>query len=83
MANPPRYPDTGAEPDDEPTSGAPRWVRVMGITLIILLLLVAIVMLVGGGEHGPGRHATSGGARGQAPPSDVTALQAPPVGGLR
>lgn len=35
---------------------APRWVKVMGITLIVLVFLMLLVMLFGGGDHGPGRH---------------------------
>lgn len=38
---------------------APRWVKVMGITLIVLVLLMLLVMLFGGGDHGPGRHLSS------------------------
>jgi hypothetical protein len=64
MVDPPRHADTGAEPDREPTSGVPRWVRVGAITLIIVVLLVVVVMLMSGGEHGPGRHATAGSVTG-------------------
>ena len=45
MADPPSYP------------GAPRWVKVSGIIVIVLALLVVIAIFTGiGGPHGPGRH---------------------------
>jgi len=69
MANQPPYP------------GAPRWVKVLGIIVIVVVLLVAAMMFIGGGEHGPGRHALFGDAGGQVPPSGVTEAQAPPEGG--
>jgi hypothetical protein len=64
MADPPRPPDdSGREPDREPTTGTPVWVKVFGIVALLLVLLVVILLLIGG-EHGPGRHAP--GARGAA-----------------
>ena len=48
MADPPPYP------------GTPRWVKVFGIIVIALVLLVVTMMFIGGGKHGPGRHAASG-----------------------
>jgi hypothetical protein len=48
MADPPPYP------------GAPRWVKVSGIIVIVLVLLVIAVVFTGvGGPHGPGRHLPS------------------------
>jgi L-asparagine transporter-like permease len=44
-----------AEPDRGPTTGTPRWVKIVGIIAVVLLLVLGIIMLVGG-EHGPGRH---------------------------
>jgi hypothetical protein len=39
----------------------PRWVKVFGIIGIALVLLFVILKFTGvGGEHGPGRHKTSG-----------------------
>ena len=69
MANRPTYP------------GAPRWVKVFGIIVIVLVLLVVAMMFIGGGEHGPGRHTPSGDAGGQVPPSSVMEDHAPPEGG--
>ena len=41
----------------------PRWVKISGIIVLLLLLVLVIVMATGiGGEHGPMRHAGSGGA---------------------
>jgi hypothetical protein len=50
MANRPSYP------------GTPRWVKVFGIVVIVVVLLVVGLMFIGGGEHGPGRHTSSGDA---------------------
>jgi hypothetical protein len=74
--------DTAGEA--EPERGAPRWVKVTALVMLVLALLVVVLLLIGGQEHGPGRHAdggtmpsgasevsTSTGARGSghAPPS--------------
>ncbi len=69
MADPPPYP------------GTPRWVKVFGIIGIVVVLLVVARMFIGGGEHGPGRHAPSGDAGGQVLPSSVMEDDAPPEGG--
>lgn len=70
MAEPPSYP------------GTPRWVKVFAILVVVLVLLLGGLMLFGvGGEHGPGRHAPSGDAGVQAPPSLVMESRAPPEGG--
>jgi hypothetical protein len=70
MAEPPSYP------------GAPRWVKVFAVIVIVLVLLFGGLRLFGvGGEHGPGRHAPSDDAGGQAPPSLVMENRAPPEGG--
>ena len=69
MAEPPSYP------------GAPRWVKVFGIIVIVLILLVVARVLIGG-EHGPGRHTPSGDAGGQAPPSGVMEDGATPEGSI-
>jgi hypothetical protein len=66
MANRPPYP------------GTPRWVKVFGIVVIVVVLLVVAMMMFVGGEHGPGRHAPSGDAGGQVPPSGVMEDRAPP-----
>ena len=65
MANRPPYP------------GTPRWVKVFGIIVIVLVLLVVARMFIGGGEHGPGRHAPSGDAGGQVLPSSAMEDHAP------
>ena len=76
MAEPSTFPDSeddaGVNPGRESASGtpaypgAPRWLKVSGIVVLILVLLLVIVMLASGGNHGPGRHAPSGGAGGHA-----------------
>ena len=69
MANRPPYP------------GTPRWVKVLGIIVIVAILLVVAIMFISGGRHGPGRHSPSGGAGGQVPPSGAMEAHAPPEGG--
>jgi hypothetical protein len=69
MANRPPYP------------GTPRWVKVLGIVVIVVVVLVVAGMFIVGGEHGPGRHAPYGDAGGQVSPSGVTEDRAPPEGG--
>ena len=69
MAGPPPYP------------GTPRWVKVFGIIIVVVVLLVVAGMFIGGGEHGPGRHASSGDAGGQVPATSVMEEHAPPEGG--
>jgi hypothetical protein len=63
MAEPPRYSETGEEPDVSPdlelTDGTPRWVKVFG--LIALVLVVVFVILLLTGRHGPSRHSFGGG----------------------
>jgi hypothetical protein len=68
MANRPPYP------------GTPRWVKVLGIIVIVVVLLVIAVMFIGG-KHGPGRHTQSGDAGGQVAPSGAVEAHTPPEGG--
>jgi hypothetical protein len=49
MAEPPRYPDTDADP------GTPRWVKVGGIIIAIALVFVVVVLHLTG-TIGPGAH---------------------------
>jgi hypothetical protein len=67
--------DTGADPPPQPEHQTPRWVKVSGIVILVLVLAVIVMLLVGGGEHGPGRHAGGG-----AQPADVTEGHSPPAG---
>jgi hypothetical protein len=54
--------DTGVAPDREPTTGAPRWVKVLGIIVLGLAILLIGLKLAGiGPDHGPGRHSGGGG----------------------
>ncbi len=45
---------TGSGPD-HPPAGAPLWVKVFGIAVIVAVVLL-IILLIAGGGHGPGRH---------------------------
>jgi len=51
MAEPPRT-GKSLETDDESIGGISRWVRVIGITLVVLVLLVVVMLLAGGGLGG-------------------------------
>jgi hypothetical protein len=68
MANRPPYP------------GIPRWVKVFGIIVIVVVLLVVAITFICG-EHGPGRHTSSGDAGGHVPLSSVMEEYALPEGG--
>jgi hypothetical protein len=48
-----------SQSDQGTPPATPRWVKVVG-AVVVLLILIAIVALVIGGEHGPGRHVSSG-----------------------
>jgi hypothetical protein len=53
--------DSGVTPDHELTTGAPRWVKILGIVVLGLAVLFVGLKIAGiGPEHGPGRH--SGGS---------------------
>lgn len=41
------------------TYSTPRWVKGLAIFIIVLALLLGIMVVTG--EHGPGRHSSSGG----------------------
>lgn len=62
MADTPPPADTENEIDNGPapasTSGTPRWLKVIGIGVILLVVLVVILLLIGGslGGHGPRMH---------------------------
>jgi ABC-type transporter Mla subunit MlaD len=58
-------------------------VKVFGIIIVVVVLVVVAVMFVGGGEHGPGRHAQSGDAGGGVAPSSAVGDHAPPEVGRR
>jgi hypothetical protein len=51
--------DTPAAPGPTSTNGTPRWMKMVGIGVIVLVVLVVILLLTGGGlgGHGPGMHA--------------------------
>ncbi|MGI8460781.1 MAG: hypothetical protein ACR2OC_03965 [Solirubrobacterales bacterium] len=68
-----------ASPERE-ASGAPRWVKVSGFIALGLGVLVVALMLFGGGDHGPGRHTSSGDAPSPVATSPVEG-HTPPAGG--
>ena len=86
MADSPTHPDstTGADgPRDRPPT--PRWVKVSGFIALVLVLVVLAVLLIGSGNHGPGRHVSSGGAGSQSAPAESvepgSGGHTPPAGG--
>ena len=50
------------DPDDVRAAppGIPRWVKVSGLVVAALIVLLIAVMLLAGGDHGPGRHMSTG-----------------------
>jgi hypothetical protein len=64
MADRPSSPERDARADRGPTAGAPRWVKVSGITALALILLLLLILLLAGGDHGPGRHLSARGLGG-------------------
>lgn len=67
-------PDPEGDPVTVPDRGrsrrTPRWVLALGTIAVILIMLFVIVMLTGGGEHGPGRHSSTGGTGAQTAAQD-------------
>ncbi len=64
--------------DRRSTSGAPRWVKVFGIIVLVVVLLF-VISLLAGVRHGPGLHtpsADSGGRTALAVVRDDDALSA-------
>ena len=42
------------------TQGAPKWVKVLGVIVLVIVVGALILRLTGGlGSHGPGRHGSS------------------------
>lgn len=69
MGDPPKTDETSV---DDATTGPPRWVKVFGVVAVLVLLLFVVLLVAGRGEHGPGRHGSSGGsstAYGDVPPA--------------
>lgn len=66
MADTQHSPDKGNDPATGPhrgPTGRPRWVKVFGIVAAVVLLLLVVMILAG---HGPGNHAPSADAGGEA-----------------
>lgn len=58
----------------------PRWVKGLGLAIVIGVLLVVGVMLLGGGQHGPGMHTGTGTAT-DGPSRSTSSAAAAGVGG--
>lgn len=50
--------ETDLGPDRGAATGTPRWMKVVGISVIVLIVLVVILVLAGDGlgSHGPSMH---------------------------
>ncbi|MCI0711270.1 MAG: hypothetical protein L0154_14025 [Chloroflexi bacterium] len=56
----------------------PRWVKILGVFILVLILLVGIMIVADRrGEHGPGRHAPSNNSDTQ--PSNIIQEHVPPI----
>ena len=56
----------GADPPPYP--GAPRWVKVLGLLILVVVLLIVVVFVTSvAGPHGPWRHMRSGHLECSAP----------------
>ena len=79
MNDPLRSPGNGDDsvvgPDRGSTTGAPRWVKVLGIIVVVLVLGFLVGLLTGG--HGPGRHTPSGLTSDRTAPSSLMDVSAP------
>jgi len=62
--------DSPPDPAVRRGPGTPGWVKATGIAAIIVGALAIVVMVIGGGDHGPGRHAASAGTDRQTEISD-------------
>ena len=47
---------TGASATPEEPPGMPRWVKLMGVAVVVLVMVAVLAMMLLGGDHGPGRH---------------------------
>lgn len=56
MTDPP--PPTNAEKMPAAPPKMPRWVKIFGIVAALIVLVALAALIFGGGQHGPGRHAS-------------------------
>ncbi len=71
----PRSPEIGGIDHDaerRSPSGMPRWVKVIGLVVLVVALVLGAVLLLGGGEHGPARHTSAGSTGGIASATALT-----------
>jgi hypothetical protein len=54
MTEPAMDPDRG--PEARPAAGMPRWVKVLGVLVLLVVLLVVVLHLTGNSLGGPGSH---------------------------
>lgn len=66
-------PPAGAAPGATPSSGTPRWVKVLGVLVLLLVLLVVVLHVTGNSPGGPGDHL----GLGTGAPGDVGPAAAP------
>ena len=61
--------DSSLDPSAAQRPRTPRWVIAIGIASLAVIFVAVVVMVVGGGQHGPGMHAGSGGVGASESPS--------------
>ena len=54
-------PLTDSDGDAQPLTRTPRWVKVIGVVVLVLLLSFVLLQIFVGGDHGPGRHSLDDG----------------------
>jgi hypothetical protein len=59
--------DTGSEARRGSPPPMPRWVKVVGLVILVAALVLVALLLLVGGEHGPARHAQAGHSGGVVP----------------
>lgn len=75
MATAPGEPTPTQPPPASGRPPTPRWVKVLGMLVLVVLLVLVVARLVGGAEHGPSRHALEDPGRGG--PSSTWAAMRP------
>lgn len=48
---------TEKPPDAKSPPDMPRWVKAI-VLIVVLVILLVVVLVIGGGDHGPGNHAS-------------------------
>lgn len=63
--------DSGTAAHDRDGPGAPLWFKIFAAVALVVVVALAVLLLTGRGQHGPGRHTSTGDGR-QSPPPGLT-----------